>query len=62
VLKLQTYLKDKTLILITHRNSLLALVNRIIVMEKGKILMDGPKDHILKILSTPPSPTPSKPS
>jgi ATP-binding cassette subfamily C protein LapB len=34
---------DKTLILITHRTSLLELVDRVIVFDKGQVVADGPK-------------------
>lgn len=46
--KLSTYLNNKTLILVTHKASLLTLVNRIIILDQGKIVLDGPKDQILK--------------
>jgi ATP-binding cassette subfamily C protein LapB len=42
--------KDKTLILITHRYHLLQLVDRIIVIENGTVLADGPRDKILDVL------------
>ncbi len=48
---LKEYLGDETLIVISHKNSILALVDRIIVMENGKIIMDGPKDEILRSLN-----------
>lgn len=38
---------QKTLILVTHRESLLALVDRIVIMDNGKIVADGPKDKIM---------------
>jgi ATP-binding cassette subfamily C protein LapB len=41
---------DRTLILITHKMELLALVDRIIVLEKGKIVVDGPKEAVLQKL------------
>ncbi len=40
----------KTLVVITHRTSLLELVNRIIVMDAGKIVADGPKDQVIEAL------------
>ena len=46
--RLQTELADRTLMVITHRPSLLKLVKRIIVVEAGKIVADGPRDEILK--------------
>ncbi len=48
---LQQSLKDKTLILITHRSSLLPLVDRIIVLEQGRIILDGARNDVLKKLS-----------
>ncbi|MDB5675070.1 MAG: type secretion system permease/ATPase [Sphingomonas bacterium] len=44
---------DKTLIVITHRPQLLKLVNRIIVLENGAVALDGPRDAVIKQLSTP---------
>jgi ATP-binding cassette, subfamily C, bacterial LapB len=40
----------KTMIVITHRTSLLELVNRIIVMDAGKIVADGVKDQVVEAL------------
>ena len=40
----------RTLILMTHRMSLLKIVDRIIVLDKGKVVMDGPRDSILEKL------------
>ena len=45
--------KDKTLILITHRFSMLTLVDRLIIVDGGKILADGPRDQVLKAISQP---------
>jgi len=42
--------EGKTLLLVTHRASLLALVDRIIVMDEGRVLADGPKDNVLEAL------------
>ncbi len=44
--------KDKTLILITHRLSMLRIVERLIVMDGGRILLDGPRDEVLKKLQS----------
>lgn len=46
-LRLTSTLKGKTLILITHRPSLLSLVSRVIVLDDGKIIADGPRDMVL---------------
>ncbi len=42
--------ENHTLILITHKLSMLELVNRIIVLENGKIIADGAKDAVLSAL------------
>ena len=43
-------LKEKTLIVITHRFAALELVDRVIVLNNGKIVADGPKDKVLAAL------------
>ena len=48
---LSEYLEDKTMILITHKNEMLDIVDRIIVVDRSKIVMDGPKNEIIKKLS-----------
>lgn len=45
------FLKNQTLIIATHRLSLLSLVNRLIVLDEGKVIMDGPRDEVLSSLS-----------
>ena len=42
----------KTLLLVTHRGSMLSLVDRLIVVEGGKIVADGPKEDVLKALKS----------
>lgn len=39
--------KTATTIIITHKPSILKIVDRLLVMDKGKLVMDGPKDEIL---------------
>ncbi|PMH43106.1 ABC transporter [Vibrio sp. 10N.286.49.B3] len=39
--------ESETLILITHKTSMLDIADRIIVMEKGSIIADGPKEQVL---------------
>ncbi|OQX31587.1 MAG: type I secretion system permease/ATPase [Candidatus Sedimenticola endophacoides] len=43
-------LRGKTLLLVTHRASLSALVDRIIVMDSGRIIADGPKATVMEAL------------
>lgn len=47
--QLQSRLGNKTLIVATHRRAILELVDRVIVVNNGKIVMDGPKEQVLKI-------------
>lgn len=42
--------QGKTLILSTHKLSMLSIVDRLIVIEGGKIIADGPKEEILAAL------------
>jgi ATP-binding cassette subfamily C protein LapB len=48
--KLSEQLAHQTLILVTHRASLLTLVDRLIVMDGAKIVADGPKENVLEAL------------
>ncbi|WP_394699771.1 type I secretion system permease/ATPase [uncultured Pseudodesulfovibrio sp.] len=45
--RLRTFVEDKTLIVITHRHSMLDLVDRLVIMDRGKIVVDGPKQAVL---------------
>jgi ATP-binding cassette subfamily C protein LapB len=40
----------KTLLLVTHRMSMLTLVDRLVVMDSGRIVADGPKDAVIEAL------------
>jgi ATP-binding cassette, subfamily C, bacterial LapB len=43
-----------TVVMVTHKTSLLRFVNRIIVMDRGKVLLDGPRDAVLaRIMQKP---------
>ena len=48
--QLKTYAAGKTMIVVTHRTSLLDLVERIIVIDAGKIVADGPKAQVIEAL------------
>jgi ATP-binding cassette subfamily C protein LapB len=41
--RLGEVLAGKTLVLVTHRASLLSLVERLIVLDSGRLIADGPK-------------------
>ncbi len=42
----------KTVVLITHRSTLFDIANRIIVVDSGRIVADGPKDQVIESLRT----------
>ncbi|MEZ8368143.1 type I secretion system permease/ATPase [Vibrio splendidus] len=48
--QLNQLLPNETLILITHKTSMLDIVDRVIVMERGSIIADGPKAQVLSDL------------
>ena len=49
--KLDKVLTGKTLLLVTHRASLLSLVPRLIVLDNGKVVADGPKEQVMQALA-----------
>lgn len=49
--RLKEELAGRTLVLITHRPALLNLVDRIIVMEGGRVRADGPRNKIVRMLN-----------
>jgi ATP-binding cassette subfamily C protein LapB len=48
---LEDYARDKTLIIVTHKPALLRLVNRVIVMEGGRVAADGMRDQVIAALA-----------
>ena len=52
---LNHWLRGRTVVLVTHRLQLLGLVSRVAVMEKGQIVVDGPRDEVLARLSGDPN-------
>ena len=51
IANLKSYIEDKTAIFVTQKNTLLEMVDRIIVMHEGQIYLDGPKHEVLAKLS-----------
>ena len=49
---LKNLLAGKTLVLITHRGSLLDLVERIIIIDNGAVVADGPRDQVLSAMKS----------
>lgn len=48
---LAQWIGDRTLIMVTHRPQVLQLVERIVVIDNGKVVLDGPRDAVLKRLA-----------
>lgn len=48
--RLNAAVKDKTMLLVTHKASLLAMVDRLIVLDNGKVVADGPRDSVIEAL------------
>ena len=48
--RLYDYTRERTLILVTHKAPMLDLVERLIVVDEGRIVMDGAKDEVLQAL------------
>ncbi len=48
--RLEQILPGKTLLLVTHRSSLLTMVERLIIFDGGKVVADGPKEEVLAAL------------
>jgi ATP-binding cassette subfamily C protein LapB len=63
---------DATLVVVTHKPALLRHFNRIVVLERGRVLADGPRDEVLRRLQAaaaqaavpahPPRPLTSNPA
>ena len=50
--RLRTVLADKTLVLITHRPTLLSLVDRIVIMGQGQVIKDETRDKVMNMAQT----------
>lgn len=51
--RIKSSMADKTFFIVTHRPQILQTVDRIIVVDQGKIVADGPRDEIIAKLSSP---------
>ncbi len=50
--RLKEMAAHKTVIIVTHRNSLLELATRVIIVDDGKIVADGPRDQVIQALQS----------
>lgn len=48
--RLSAVIGSKTLLLVTHRASMLSLVDRLIIVDRGQIIADGPKGSVMEAL------------
>lgn len=48
---LKQHTSDKTFILVTHRHQMLQLVDRVILVDQGRIMAEGPRDKMLEFLA-----------
>lgn len=47
---IQKEIGNKTFILITHKHNMLDMVDRLILLDQGKLIMDGPRDKVIEAL------------
>lgn len=50
--RLQHLAAHKTVLIVTHRNSLLDLATRVLVIDDGKVVADGPRDQVIQALQS----------
>ncbi|MEX6503527.1 type I secretion system permease/ATPase [Pseudomonas zhanjiangensis] len=48
--RLAAVIGNKTLLLVTHRASMLSLVDRLVIIDRGQIIADGPKGSVMEAL------------
>ena len=56
------WLEGRTLVLCTHRLQLLAWVDRIALIEQGRLVVEGPRDEMVQKLSAKPVPAKARPT
>lgn len=54
IARLKDWTSGRTLVLVSHRMAALQLVDRICVVEDGRIVLDGPRDEVLGMLAGKP--------
>jgi ATP-binding cassette, subfamily C, bacterial LapB len=48
--KLAAYAQGRTLVIVSHRNSLLEMADRFIVIDNGQVVADGPRNQVIVAL------------
>lgn len=57
IAQLSAFSPGRTLVLVTHKPTLLSLVSRILVLDNGRVVMDGPREEVLQRLTAQPAQT-----
>jgi ATP-binding cassette subfamily C protein LapB len=50
--RLRRFTEHKTMVIVTHRLSLLDLAHRIVVLDAGRVVADGPRDQVIADLQS----------
>ena len=50
---LKAFLAGRTLVIATHKPAMLELVDRLIILDEGKVVADGPRESVLQALARP---------
>jgi ABC-type bacteriocin/lantibiotic exporters, contain an N-terminal double-glycine peptidase domain len=45
--QMKHFIESKTFLVVTHRRPILALTERLIMIEGGEVVLDGPRDEVL---------------
>ncbi len=51
IARLERATQGRTLVIVTHRTSMLRLVDRVMVLDRGRIVIDGKRDEILRAMT-----------
>ncbi|WP_415402282.1 ATP-binding cassette domain-containing protein [Tateyamaria sp. SN3-11] len=60
VSRLETWMEDRTAIIATHRVPILSLTNRTLILQNGRMTVDGPRDQVLAHIGKTGAPVPLK--
>lgn len=60
IARLDKATRGKTLLVVTHRMSMVRLVDRIIVLDAGRIVIDGARDEVIRAMTAPQNPAPPR--
>ncbi|MEM9618752.1 MAG: type I secretion system permease/ATPase [Pseudomonadota bacterium] len=52
IARLDQATRGRTLLVVTHRMSMVKLVDRVIVLDRGRVVVDGPRDSVLHAMAS----------